>query len=150
VAGWYTGSPRPGAIGSAIIVGHVDSVSGPGVFFRLRSLRPRDRIYIRRSDGSLAIFAVTAVREYPKAHFPADLVYGPVPVAALRLITCGGFFDAAIGHYLSNVVAFAVQVRRLHGRRDADRYRDEWPGSRLATERQNARSTQSAGLAPLG
>ncbi len=113
VAGWYTSSPRPGAIGSAIIVGHVDSKSGPGVFFRLRSLRPADRIYVRRADGTLAIFAVTAVREYPKAHFPAELVYGPVPVAALRLITCGGVFDPAIGHYLSNVVAFAVQVRRV-------------------------------------
>ncbi len=39
VAGWYTGSPRPGAIGSAIIVGHIDSVSCPGVFFRLSELR---------------------------------------------------------------------------------------------------------------
>jgi hypothetical protein len=78
VAGWYTASPRPGAIGSAIIVGHIDSRSGPGVFFRLRSLRPRDRIYVRRSNGTLAIFAVTAVREYAKAHFPADAIYGPV------------------------------------------------------------------------
>ena len=40
VAGWYTGSPRPGAIGSAIIVGHIDSVNGPGVFYRLSELRP--------------------------------------------------------------------------------------------------------------
>jgi hypothetical protein len=150
VAGWYTGSPRPGAIGSAVIVGHVDSKSGPGVFFRLRSLRPRDRIYIRRSDGTLAIFAVTAVREYPKMHFPAELVYGPVPVAALRLITCGGFFDAAIGHYLSNVIAFAVQVREPHVRTHTPRYRHDRTRSRLATEWQNARSAQSAGPAPLG
>src|SRR3984957_14123766 len=38
VAGWYTGSPRPGAIGSAIIVGHVDSYQGDGVFFPLGTL----------------------------------------------------------------------------------------------------------------
>jgi hypothetical protein len=111
VAGWYTGSPRPGAIGSAIIVGHIDSESGPGVFFRLGSLRPGDRIYIRRTNGTLAIFAVSAVRVFPKARFPTTLVYGPVPVAALRLITCGGVFDPAAGHYLSNIVVFAVQVR---------------------------------------
>ena len=41
VAGWYSGSPRPGQIGSAIIAGHIDSYLGPAVFFRLRLLRPR-------------------------------------------------------------------------------------------------------------
>ena len=41
VAGWYTGSPRPGAIGSAIIAGHIDSYRGPGVFFRLRDAQAR-------------------------------------------------------------------------------------------------------------
>jgi hypothetical protein len=35
-------------------------------------------------------------------------VYGPVPNAQLRLITCGGTFDPATGRYLSNVVVFAV------------------------------------------
>ncbi|HEV3295804.1 MAG TPA: class F sortase, partial [Streptosporangiaceae bacterium] len=25
VAGWYTGSPRPGQVGSAVIAGHIDS-----------------------------------------------------------------------------------------------------------------------------
>ena len=33
IAGWYTGSPRPGATGSAVIAGHIDSYLGPGVFF---------------------------------------------------------------------------------------------------------------------
>jgi Sortase domain len=118
VAGWYTGSPRPGAIGSAIIAGHIDSYRGPGVFFRLRELRPGNLIYVRRSDGSLAVFRVTAVSTYAKAHFPAAKVYGPVPNAQLRLITCGGTFDPATGHYLSNVVAFAVlksRAQRSHG-----------------------------------
>src|SRR5712671_3001373 len=58
VAGWYTGSPRPGAIGSAIIVGHIDSVSGPGVFYRLSELRPGDQVYVRRSDGTIVKFRV--------------------------------------------------------------------------------------------
>ncbi len=53
VAGWYTGSPRPGAIGSAIIVGHIDSVNGPGVFFRLSELRRGDDVYVKRADGTM-------------------------------------------------------------------------------------------------
>jgi hypothetical protein len=107
VAGWYTGSPRPGAIGSAVIAGHVDSRTGPGIFFWLKNLRRGDRIYVRRADGTLAVFTVTAVRKYPKSNFPTPLVYGPVPDAELRLITCGGTFDYARGSYLSNVVVYA-------------------------------------------
>jgi sortase (surface protein transpeptidase) len=107
VAGWYTGSPRPGAVGSAVIAGHVDSRSGPGVFFWLRKMRKGERIYVRRTDGTLAVFTVTAVQEYAKTAFPTAAVYGPVPDAELRLITCGGTFDYATGSYLSNVVVYA-------------------------------------------
>jgi sortase (surface protein transpeptidase) len=110
VAGWYTGSPRPGAAGAAVIAGHIDSVAGPGVFFRLRLLRAGERVYVRRADGSVAVFAVTAVRSYLKTSFPTEAVYGPEPNAQLRLITCGGTFDYATGHYLSNVIVYASLV----------------------------------------
>jgi sortase (surface protein transpeptidase) len=110
VAGWYGGSPRPGATGSAIIAGHVDSLAGPAVFYRLASLRSGDRAYVRRADGTLVVFRVTAVRSYAKDHFPTAAVYGPVPGAQLRLITCGGTFEPALRSYLSNVVVYAVAV----------------------------------------
>ena len=106
-AGWFTGSPRPGAVGPAIIAGHVDSRSGPAVFFWLRSLRPGERIYVGRADGTLAVFTVTSVRMYRKDAFPTAAVYGPVPDPELRLITCGGIFDESLGSYLSNVVVYA-------------------------------------------
>jgi sortase (surface protein transpeptidase) len=108
VAGWYTGSPRPGAVGSAVIAGHIDSKAGPGVFFRLSSLRPGDRVYVRRADGTLAEFTVTTVSQYAKDSFPTGAVYGAVPDSELRLITCGGTFDYATGSYLSNTVVYAV------------------------------------------
>jgi hypothetical protein len=44
---------------------------------------------------------------YAKDRFPTEAVYGAVPDAELRLITCGGIFDHATGSYLSNVVVFA-------------------------------------------
>lgn len=110
VAGWYTGSSRPGAIGPAVIVGHIDSYTGAGVFYRLANLRSGDRAYVRRADGTLSIFRVTSVQTYPKAGFPAQAVYGPTPDAELRLITCGGAFDTAHGTYLNNVIVFAVAV----------------------------------------
>ena len=108
VAGWYTGSPRPGATGAAVIAGHIDSYQGPGVFFRLRELKRGDLIYVRRGHSSMAVFRVTEVRTFLKSKFPTADVYGAVPNAQLRLITCGGTFDAQTGHYLSNVIVFAV------------------------------------------
>ena len=69
------------------------------------------RFYVRRADGTLAVFRVTLVQEYPKDHFPTESVYGPTPDAELRLITCGGTFDSTTGHYLSNYIVYAVEVK---------------------------------------
>ena len=111
VAGWFTGSPRPGSVGSSIIVGHVDNDHAPGVFFRLPDLKKGDDIYVKRADGTTAEFRVTEVQEYPKDQFPTETVFGPTPDAELRLITCGGTFDSVTGHYLSNIIVYASQVR---------------------------------------
>ena len=79
IAGWYTGSPRPGEIGSSIIAGHIDSTPGPGVFFRLRLLRPGNLVYVRRAGGTLAVFRVTGEHMYAKERLPdrAGLRAGP-------------------------------------------------------------------------
>ena len=106
-AGWYDLGPAPGQVGSAIIVGHVDSYQAPGVFYDLGSLAPGNLVEVTLANGETVHFTVTSVQEYPKAHFPASEVYGPEPYQALRLITCGGAFDEATGHYLSNIVAYA-------------------------------------------
>ena len=110
-AGWYTGSPRPGEIGSSIIAGHIDSKLGPGVFYRLGDLHRGDYVYVIRADHTVGVFEVTALRTYAKASFPRNEVYGPVPDAELRLLTCGGTFDYSTGSYLSNVVAYAVLIK---------------------------------------
>jgi len=107
-AAWYKYSATPGQRGTAVIEGHVDSYHGPAVFFRLGALRPGNRIEVTLADGVTAVFLVTGVREYSKDEFPAKTVYGQTGYPALRLITCGGDFDPATGHYLSSVVVFAV------------------------------------------
>jgi sortase (surface protein transpeptidase) len=108
-AGWYQGGTRPGDPGSAVILGHVDSRrSGPAVFFRLRELRRGDQIKVVRADGSSVRFAVDRTEQYPKSRFPTDAVYYPTLSPELRLVTCGGSFDATAGHYRSNVIVFAT------------------------------------------
>jgi hypothetical protein len=111
-AAWYRYSPSPGSVGPAIIVGHVDSVNGPSVFSRLGRLRRQDRVLVTREDGSVAVFAVDAVRRYRKSDFPSGLVYGNTDRATLRLISCAGPIDPDTGHYRDNVVVFASLVGR--------------------------------------
>jgi sortase (surface protein transpeptidase) len=108
-AAWYRYSSTPGAQGTSIIEGHVDSAaSGPSVFYRLGALAVGQQIYVTRQDRTLAVFRITAVRQYPKDQFPTSAVYGNARYAALRLVTCGGQFDSATHHYLSNTVVFAA------------------------------------------
>jgi sortase (surface protein transpeptidase) len=108
-AGWYTGSAVPGDAGRpAVILGHVDSRSGPAVFYRLKALRPGDDVWVQRSDGTWIRFTVNRVGEFPKTDFPTRLVYAPQPGTTLRLVTCGGRFDPSTGHYVDNIVVFAT------------------------------------------
>jgi LPXTG-site transpeptidase (sortase) family protein len=107
-AGWYTGSSVPGQAGPSVLAGHIDSVSGPAVFYRLELLKPGDTVTVTLSDQSTVEFQVTSVASYPKNDFPTMSVYGPVPDPELRLITCGG--DFANGHYLNNTVVYATLV----------------------------------------
>ncbi len=109
-AGWFTGSPAPGATGPAVIAGHVDSRQGPAVFFRLAELEPGDEVLVDRADGTTVRFTVTSVDRYPKDEFPTEQVYGPTPRAELRLITCGGEFDPDERSYRDNVVVSAVRA----------------------------------------
>jgi sortase (surface protein transpeptidase) len=106
-AGWFAGGPAPGEVGPAVIAGHVDSRTGPAVFYRLRELRPGDPVLVERADGARLRFVVEAARSFPKAGFPTAAVFGPVSSAALRLITCTGDFDRARGSYRDNLVVFA-------------------------------------------
>jgi len=107
-AGWYDRGPRPGQPGPAVILGHVDSKTGPAVFFRLRALRPRDVVRVGLADGRILVFRVQRVERYPKDKFPTEAVYLPTLNRELRLITCGGDFDYAAGSYRDNIVVYAT------------------------------------------
>jgi hypothetical protein len=106
-AGWLRDSASPGETGTAVVVGHVDTTTGPAVFWDLAAVRPGAEVDVTRLDGRTAVFTVDAVRAYPKAGFPAAQVYGPGPGAQLRVVTCGGTFDRNRREYTGNVVLFA-------------------------------------------
>ncbi|MEU7755925.1 class F sortase [Micromonospora sp. NPDC049171] len=110
-AGWYDQGPTPGQYGPAVIVGHVDTTSGPAVFHQLRELRDGDQIEVSRTDGSVAVFEVNSVEKFDKGRLPVDEVYGDFSRPSLRLITCGGQWVGGETGYSDNVVVFASLVR---------------------------------------
>ncbi|WP_344446509.1 class F sortase [Kitasatospora nipponensis] len=107
--GWYRGTPTPGQVGPAVLLGHIDTRQGPAVFNRLPQLRPGDRIDIRRQDGSTVSFQVRELHDYAKTAFPTELVYGNTPGPQLRLITCGGELGSD-GHYKDNIIVMADPI----------------------------------------
>ncbi|WP_030198954.1 class F sortase [Streptomyces sp. NRRL S-87] len=106
LAGWYRDGTAPGAAGAAIVAGHVDDARGRSVFYDLGALRRGAAVEVPRRDGRTAVFTVYAVEVYDASAFPDARVYGPVPRAELRVITCGGGFSPRTG-YRGNVVVFA-------------------------------------------
>jgi hypothetical protein len=120
-AGWYAGLDsaidgdeiRPGENGPAVILGHVDGVINgqkgqSGVFHDLGKLRPGDDVLVDRADGQRLRFVVQRVESHDKDTFPTREVYGDTDGPELRLITCGGDFDRAAGHYVENTIVWAV------------------------------------------
>lgn len=108
--GWYDQGPTPGQDGPAVIVGHVDTSTGPAVFHKLKELDEGDRVQVSREDGAVAVFEVESVDRFDKDRFPADQVFGDFSRPHLRLVTCGGRWVGGATGYADNVVVFASLV----------------------------------------
>ncbi|TDC47427.1 class F sortase [Actinomadura sp. KC345] len=111
LVGWYNEGPTPGEIGPSVLLGHVDANGKNAVFFRLKELVAGDQIQVARKDGTTATFAVEKQQRVDKNALPHKQVFGAsLDHAALRLITCGGAFDRASGHYKDNIIVYAKLV----------------------------------------
>jgi len=109
--GWWSGGFKPGQTGAAVIVGHVDSKSGPAVFANLQEVERGDLVQVTGRDGTALEFEVKRIEEHDKDEFPTNQVYTETRDPELRLLTCAGKFDDSKGHYDRNVIVWASQVR---------------------------------------
>ncbi len=107
-AGWYKYSPPPGQIGPAVVLGHIDGEHQEGIFWRLHDVKAGEKVTVGMQDGSTLTFVVTRVDQIAKNDFPTSAVYGNTADPELRLITCGGAFDAATHNYLDNIIVYAT------------------------------------------
>lgn len=110
VAGWYRyGADATSTSGRILIAAHVDAVDYPiGPLARLRDVPAGETVRITAADGSRREFVVESLTYYEKAALPTAELFERGGPSALVIITCGGPFDSATGHYRDNVVAVAV------------------------------------------
>ncbi len=106
--GWLSDGPAPGELGTAVLVGHLDSDNGPAVFAQLYELGAGDLVVVRRHGEEPIRFEVSQVSRYPRTEPPED-AFGPSPVPELRLVTCDGpFLSGPSGGYRDNIVVSAL------------------------------------------
>lgn len=106
--GWLRTGALPGEVGRAVLAGHVDSRTGPAIFYRLRDLQPGDIVEVTMgSTGELLRFEVRETAQYPETDAPLDRIFGPSDRQELVLITCAGSFDRNRGAYDQRLVVYA-------------------------------------------
>ncbi len=110
-SGWWRDGALPGdAAGSTVIAAHVDSATrGAGAFFRLGRAAKGDRVEVTTAGGRKVRYRVVSVKRYAKTALPVS-IWSRRGRARLVLVTCGGPFNAAAGHYRDNVVVTAVPL----------------------------------------
>jgi len=110
MTGWWEGGPTPGEKGASVILGHNIGNGRASVFEKLGTLKPGDTVQVTRDNGSVATFEITKMEQIAKSSFPTEKVYGKLPYPGIRLITCGGRFDASWGHHVDNIIAYGKLV----------------------------------------
>jgi LPXTG-site transpeptidase (sortase) family protein len=106
--GWYRFGPVPGTAGSSVLAGHVDDrIQGRGAFYRLVELAPGDPVLVGSADGTERRYLVADVERVDKTRLPTAQLFARDGPPLLTLITCGGEFDRAAGHFRDNVVVHA-------------------------------------------
>jgi sortase (surface protein transpeptidase) len=109
--GWYRFGPAPGAVGSAVIAGHVDSrEQGLGAMAPLREAAVGDEVLVADASGSPTRWRVVSRELISKQVLPLDRLFSRDGPPRLTLITCGGPFLPEFRSYRDNVVVVAEPV----------------------------------------
>jgi sortase (surface protein transpeptidase) len=107
---WFNRGPKPGEQGRASIYGHLDSYTGPAVFYQLKTLKKGDKVMITYPKGRTLTFVVQWSHLYPNNHLPLKFLYGNTTERGMSLITCGGLFHRDGTGYDHKLVVYTTLV----------------------------------------
>jgi hypothetical protein len=115
VVSWYKETGRLGVPDENVVMAaHVDYWDvGPAVFYNIRVLAEGDNVDVTGDDGSVYRYAVEWQKLFDADNAPIQEIVGPTDESALTLITCGGQFDYANGHYISRTVVRCKFAEKL-------------------------------------
>ncbi|MEE6131990.1 sortase [Priestia aryabhattai] len=109
---WYELGAKPGAKGNAVLAGHVDSKSGPAIFYNLKNLKKGDKVQVTGERGTKLIFIVKKIQSYPRSEAPLNDIFGYSDGRSLNLITCTGTFDRAEGTHEERLVVYTELIEK--------------------------------------
>src|SRR5579872_2607925 len=102
---WYNLGAKPGAIGNAVIDGHLDTKNGtPAVFWSLSKLVTGDEIQVIDNQNKTYNFKVSEVKTFPFDQLPLVQIFGAANTSNLNLITCEGIFNNTTHNYSNRVI----------------------------------------------
>jgi sortase (surface protein transpeptidase) len=110
--GWFGEGARPGAPGNAVMAGHVDSKTGPAVFYKLEDLDKGDEVIVKDKDGKTLTFVVTGKEKYDRKTAPVDKIFDYSYGSKLNLITCTGNFNRDEGTHEERLVVYTELKNR--------------------------------------
>lgn len=110
--GWFNQSARPGDAGASLMAGHVSSWNSPGIFYKLKTLRPGDSIVVQRGDDSKLTYTVVKSVVYAADKVDMEAALKPVNPTkpGLNLITCAGKVIKGTNDFDQRMIVFAEQL----------------------------------------
>ncbi|AQU80769.1 MULTISPECIES: class F sortase [Planococcus] len=108
--GWFEPGYKAGAKGHAVLAGHVDSLTGPAVFYELDKVKVGETVTVIGPDGREMIYEVKNLTSYETDDAPIEKIFGSSDKRLLSLITCTGDYNRDIGSHEERLVVTAELV----------------------------------------
>lgn len=108
--GWFEPGYKTGSKGHSVLAGHVDSLTGPAVFYELENVKIGETVTITDADGRKMVFEIQKKVSYETDEAPIEEIFGPSDDRMINLITCTGDYNRSIGSHEERLVVTAELI----------------------------------------